>query len=124
MTEPRTPVRDLAIGISVAAGALGLVFFGTVGLVDTATLALTVVILIWIGTTDPRRLVEGRVVGGQRPALMLFGLGGVGLSLLFTSAVLIGTITQYLSLLVGIVAFGVGLTRAIRLGWTLPPRER
>ncbi len=118
MTEPRTPVRDLAIGISVAMGALGLVFFGTVGLVETVILTLTVVILIWISTTDVRRLVDER----GRPALMLFALGAVGVSLIFTSAVLISTITEYLALAVSVVAWCVGLFRAIRFGWATPGR--
>ena len=119
MSDPRTSVRDLAIGISVAMGALSLVFFGTFGLVETVTLTLTVVILIWISTTDVRRLVDER----GRPALMLFGLGALGVSLIFTSAVLISTVTEYLALAVASVAWCVGLFRAVRFGWYVTHRE-
>jgi hypothetical protein len=119
VSDPRTSVRDLAIGISVALGALGLVFFGTVGLVDSIILTLTVVILIWISTTDVRRLVDER----GRPALMLFGLGALGVALIFTSAVLISSVTEYVALAVGSVAWCVGLFRAFRFGLGLPGRE-
>jgi hypothetical protein len=119
VTEPRTPVRDLAIGISVAAGCLGLVFFGTVGMVEAAILILVVVILIWISTVDARRLVDER----GRPALMLFGLGALGIALVFTAAVMISTVTEYMILLVGVTAWSIGLLRALRFGWRLPPRE-
>lgn len=120
MTEPpRTPVRDLAIGITVAVGAMGLVFFGSFGHVEVATLVMTVVVLIWISTTDPRRLVDE----SNRPAPMLFGLGLVGLALVFTAAVLISTVTEYVTLSVGVAAYLVGLTRAIRFRLSLPPGE-
>ncbi|MGF1668231.1 MAG: MFS transporter [Acidimicrobiia bacterium] len=119
MSDPRTSVRDLAIGVSVALGALGLVFFGTVGLVDTIVLTLTVVILIWVSTTDARRLVDEQ----GRPALMLFGLGGLGVALIFTSAVLISSVTEYLALAVASVAWFVGLFRAFRFGWGIQGRE-
>lgn len=109
----------MAIGITVAAGAIGLVFFGTFGLVEVATLVMTVVVLIWISSTDPRRLVDET----GRPHPMLFGLGLVGLALVFTAAVLISTVTEYVTLLVGVAAYIVGLTRAVRHRLALPPSE-
>lgn len=118
MSGPRTPVRDLAIGITVGLGAVGLVFFGSFGLVEGATLVLTVVVLIWVSTCDPVRLVDDR----GRPALMLFGLGMLGLALVFTAAVLISTVTEYLTLLIGVIALMVGLARAVRFGMT-PHRD-
>ena len=117
--SPRTPIRDMAIGITVAAGAIGLVFFGSFGLVEAATLMMTVAIFIWVSTTDPRRLIDER----GRPHPMLFGLGLVGLALVFTAAVLISTVTEYVTLLVGVASYVVGLTRAIRFRLALPPTE-
>ncbi len=113
MTEPRTAVRDLAFGITAAAVLIGLAFFASFGLVEAATLAATVIVLIWVATVDAARLVDER----GRPAIMLFGLGAVGVALIFTAATLISTVTEYLALAVAVSAYVVGLVRAIRFGW-------
>ena len=117
MNEPRrTPVRDLALGLGMSAFLLSLVFFGSFGMVELSTLALTVVVLIWTATVDPARLVDHT----GRPHLMLFGLGFVALALIFTAAVLISTVTEYLALMVAIAALGTGLVRAVRHGMAVP----
>lgn len=113
MTDPRRAVRDLAFGITVAAALIGLAFFATFGVVEAATLAATVIVLIWVATVDAARLVDER----GRPALMLFGLGAVGVALIFTAATLISTVTEYLALAVAVSAYIVGMVRAIRVGW-------
>lgn len=111
MSEPRrTPVRDVALGIGVSAFLLLLVFFGSFGMVEASTLILTVVVLVWAATVDPARLVDGQ----GRPNMMLFGLAGVGVALIFTAAILISTVTEYLALFVAAAAFVTGLIRAIR----------
>ena len=120
MTGPRrTPVRDLALGLGVSAFLLSLVFFGSFGMVEASTLVLTVAILIWVSTVDPARLVDGR----GRPNVMLFGLGAVAIAVVFTAAVLISTLTEYVALAVIIGAFLTGSVRAIRHGWTTRVEE-
>lgn len=117
MNDPRrTPVRDLVLGISVSAFLLSLVFFGSFGMVELSTLALTIIVLIWVATVDPARLVDP----GGRPHVMLFGLGLVAVALIFTAAVLISTVTEYLALAVAIAALSTGLVRAIRYGMAVP----
>lgn len=115
MTARRTPVRDLAIGVGVSMSVIVLTFFGTFGVVDAATLAATIVVLIWVSTVDPTRLVHAN----GHPAPMLLGLGAVAIALLFTAATLISTVTEYISLGVGVAAYVIGLVRAIRFGWTI-----
>jgi hypothetical protein len=100
----------------MSAFLLSLVFFGSFGMVELSTLALTVVVLIWTATVDPARLVDHT----GRPHLMLFGLGFVALALIFTAAVLISTVTEYLALMVAIAALGTGLVRAVRHGMAVP----
>ena len=116
----RTPVRDLAIGIGAAFVALGLVFFGTVAAVEIATLALTVVMLIWFSTVDPSRLVGP----SGRPAAILFGLAALGVALVLTASLFLRSLTQYLGTALALSAFVVGLTRAVTFGWDPPGRER
>jgi hypothetical protein len=112
----RTPVRDLALGLGVSAFLLSLVFFGSFGMVELSTLVLTVMVLIWSASVDPARLVDA----AGRPHLMLFALGFVAIALIFTAAVLISTVTEYLALMVAIAAFGTGLVRAVRHGMAVP----
>ena len=76
-------------------------------------LAFGITVLIWVATVDAAR----RVDESGRPALMLFGLGAVGVALIFTAATLISTVTEYLALAVAVSAYIVGVVRAIRVGW-------
>jgi hypothetical protein len=110
VTNGRRAVRDLSIGIATGAGLIGLVFFASFGFIEAITLVATVVVLIWVSTVDPGRLVDDR----GNPQLMLFGLGAVGVALMFTTATLVSTLTEYLALAVSATAFVVGLVRAIR----------
>lgn len=113
----RTPVRDLALGVGASALLLSLVFFGSFGLVEASTLGVTVIVLVWAATVDAARLVDA----DRRPNVMLFGLGAVAVALVFTAAVLISTLTEYMALAVSMIAFATGLARAIRHGITAHP---
>jgi hypothetical protein len=106
----------MALGLGVSAFLLSLVFFGSFGMVELSTLGLTVIVLIWVATVDPSRLVDP----ARRPHIMLFGLGAVALALIFTAAVLISTVTEYLALFVAIAAYATGLVRAVRHGMAVP----
>ena len=109
MTGPRTPVRDLAIGIGTGLGTIGLVFFGTAAAVEFATLVLTVGMLIWFATVPASRLATGP----GRPAPMLFGLAVLGTALMLTAAIFLATLTVYAAAMVAAAALAVGLTRAL-----------
>jgi hypothetical protein len=113
MNQPGTPVRDLAIGIGAAATALALFFFGTTGVIEVATMLVVLAGLIWFATVDSRRLVDEH----HRPALMLFGLAGVGCMLLLTAVLALRTVIEMVNLSLGIAAVVVGLVRAIRRSW-------
>lgn len=105
----RTPVRDVAIGVGVAGFAIWLTFFATVGMVDVATLVVAVVALIWFSTTDPARLLDSR----RRPNMMLFALTGLGVAVVLTAALVIGTGTMFLVFAVAGAAMVVGIIRAV-----------
>ena len=108
----RTPVRDLAIGIGVAAFAIWATFFASVGALDVATLVMAVIVLIWFATVDPRRITDPQ----GRPHLMLFGLAAVGTAVVLTAALVIGTGTMFLVAGVAGAAIVVGVVRAVGFG--------
>jgi len=105
-----TALRHLAFGVATAAITLWLMFFATFGTVEAATLVATVVTAIWAATVDPARLLDDR----GRPVWALFALGAIGVAVIFTVAVLISTVTEYLALAVAVTAFVTALVRAIR----------
>lgn len=110
-------VRDLAIGVGTVAFIIWITFFGTEGIVEIATLAVAVALLIWFASVEPQRLMEGP----RRPDPMLFLLAGVGLALVLTSALLLKTGTLFLILFLTIVAVGVGLVRALAFSYRQKP---
>lgn len=105
----RTPVRDLATGLTSVAVATWLFLFASPATIEVATLVAAISGLIWFATVDPARLREGDT--GQ-PNIMLFGLASIGLALLISGLVVIGSITAYLAAGVGGSAVVVGLVRA------------
>ncbi len=120
MTDPRRPpgptrrfFSEATWPLVIAAVALWLTFFGSIGLVQVATLAAAVVAFIWFGSVDPRRLVGP----SGRPHPMVFGLTALGIALVVTAAVLLQTATLFLIGLVAAVAGTVGFVRAIRFGY-------
>jgi hypothetical protein len=115
MTRPRTPVRDLAIGIGTAMGSLALFFFGTTGMIEVATMAVVAASAIWFATVDPHRLVDTR----GRPAPMLFGLAVVGCMLLLTAVLALRTLLEMINVVVAMSGVTGGFVRALRFGWTM-----
>ena len=101
--------KELAGGIGVVAFLLWLTFFGTAGLVEIATLAMAVAMLIWFATVEPARLTDGT----RTPSLMLFGLATLGSAVVLTAALIMGTATLFLVALITFAAVGVGLVRAL-----------
>lgn len=114
-TEPesghdrRTFVRELASGVAMVGFLLWLTFFGTEGFVELATLAAAVVMLIWVSTVEPTRLMDSP----RQPSVVLFLLAGMGFSVVLTAALILGTGTLLLVALLTLVSICVGLTRAV-----------
>lgn len=119
MSTDGTPVRDLAIGIGTGMGAIALVFFGSAAAVEVATLVLAVAMLIWFATAPVSRIVDAP----GRPSLMLFGLAALGLALMGTAAIFLGTLTVYLSTALVTASIVVGLVRGLGRPPQPPGRE-
>lgn len=115
----RQRIRDVGFGVAVVATVLWMTFFATPGAVEVATLTTAAVALVWFATVDVERLVDTR----RRPQLVLFALAVLATALLVTASAVISSGTIFLTLAVGTVALGVGLTRAIRHGMTPPVPE-
>ena len=111
-------VRSITFGVTAAFVLLWLLFFAGPGTVEVATLAVTVVTLIWFATVDSKRLVDER----GRPHFMLFGLALLGVALLVTAASLISSGTNFLTLIAGTAAVLTGAIRAI--GRSMRPATR
>jgi uncharacterized membrane protein len=101
--------RELASGIAMIGFLLWLTFFGTAGFVDLATLAASVVMLIWFSTVDPTRLMDAP----RQPSVMLFLLALMGFAVVLTAALIIGTGTLLFVALVTLVSIGIGFVRAV-----------
>ena len=106
-------VKTVLFGLTVCAGLLYMFFFATAGSVQVVVLAVTVAMLLWFGSADPVRLVDGR-----RPHWRLFLLSALGLALLVSSMLAFSSGTMLLTLAVGLIAITIGLVRAIRHGLT------
>lgn len=118
--DRRRFARELASGIAMVAFILWLTFFGTEGLVELATLAVAVSVLIWFATVDPSRLMTHT----HRPSSMLFFLAAIGCALVATGALIIRTATLFFVSLLTIAATLIGFARALSHRYGQPPEER
>ena len=104
-------VREVGWGALVAGGAIYLTFFGTAGSVEVATLIVAVGALIWFASVDPRRLVDDAL----RPRFGLFALSALGVAIVLTAALVLGTGTMLAVTAITAAAWVVGVVRAVRL---------
>ena len=104
--------KTILFGVVVCAGILYMFFFATAGSVQVVVLAVTIAMLLWFGSANPTRLVDGN----RRPHWRLFLLSGLGLALLISSMVALSSGTMMLTLTIGVVAIAIGMFRAIRYG--------
>jgi hypothetical protein len=105
-------VKSVLFGLGVCAGLLYMFFFATAGSVQVVVLLATIAMLIWFGTADPARMVDG----SRRPHWRLFLLAGLGLALLISAMLALSSGTMLLTLAIGLIAIAIGLFRAIRHG--------
>jgi hypothetical protein len=105
-------VKSVLFGLGVCAGLLYMFFFATAGSVQVLVLLATIAMLIWFGTADPARMVDG----SRRPHWRLFLLAGLGLALLISAMLALSSGTMLLTLAIGLIAIATGLFRAIRHG--------
>jgi hypothetical protein len=105
-------VKSVLFGLGICAGLLYMFFFATAGSVQIVVLLVTIAMLIWFGTADPARLVDG----GRRPHWRLFLLAGLGLALLISAMLALSSGTMLLTLAIGLIAIATGLFRAVRYG--------
>ena len=105
-------IKTVLFGLTVCAGLLYMFFFATAGSVQVVVLAVTVAMLLWFGSANPARLVDGN----GRPHWRLFLLSALGMALLVSSMLVFSSGTMLLTLAIGLVAITIGLVRAIRHG--------
>lgn len=106
--------RGLGLGVATCAGLIWTFLFATAGTLEVVTLLVTVALLVWFGTVDPLRLVDDT----RRPLGRLFLLAGLGLALLTSALVALGSATMLLTLTIGLSALITGAVRAVRVGMT------
>ena len=105
-------LRTVLFGVGVCAGLLYMFFFATAESVQVVVLLATIAMLLWFGTADPARMVDGN----RRPHWRLFLLAGLGLALLISAMLALSSGTMLLTMAIGLIAIVTGLFRAVRHG--------
>lgn len=98
---------------AIVVGVLIYMFlFATAASIEIVMLLAVAGLVLWFATVD-----AGRLIGNHRqPNWRLFGLAALGLALLVSAMVALGTGTMMLTMGLGFIGLIVGAVRAIRFG--------